>query len=65
MYLGHPVFLLFPFLDLTLCESNNPESCLEKEEKDLEEEKEEEEEKKVNRRESSCDFRIPVGVWLA
>lgn len=32
--------------DLTLCESNNPESCLEKEEKDLEEEKEEEEEKK-------------------
>lgn len=32
--------------DLTLCESNDPESCLEKEEKDLEEEKEEEEEKK-------------------
>uniref|UniRef100_A0A8C6GP05 Zinc finger, CW type with PWWP domain 1 n=1 Tax=Mus spicilegus TaxID=10103 RepID=A0A8C6GP05_MUSSI len=32
--------------DLTLCESNNPESCLEKEEKDLEEEEKEKEEEK-------------------
>lgn len=51
----------FPFLDLMLCESNSPESCLEKEEKNSEEEKEEKEEKKVKVRESSCDFRIPVG----
>lgn len=33
--------------DLMLCESNSPESCLEKEEKNSEEEKEEKEEKKV------------------
>ncbi|GAB1290349.1 Zinc finger CW-type PWWP domain protein 1 [Apodemus speciosus] len=44
--------------DLMLCESNNHESCLEKEEKDSEEEKEE---KKVKRGKRSCDARIPVG----
>lgn len=51
----------FPSLDWMLCESNSPESCLEKEEKNSEEEKEEEGGKKVRLRESSSDFRIPVG----
>lgn len=61
----HIVFLHSPFLDLMLCESNVPESCLEEEEKDSEEEKEEKEKKKVKLTKSSCDFGIPVGVGLA
>ncbi|XP_052024617.1 zinc finger CW-type PWWP domain protein 1 [Apodemus sylvaticus] len=46
---------------LMLCESNDSESCLEKEEKDSEEEKEEKKEKKVKRGKHSCDVGTPVG----